>query len=217
VSLAIFDLDNTLLAGDSDFLWGQFLVERGFVDRDLYEESNSRFFADYEAGKLDIVSFLHFALRPLAENDTDALFAWREIFIEEKIRPILLPAASRLIDCHRRAGDLVLVVTATNSFVTEPIVKLYGIEHLIATVPEFREGRFTGRFLGTPCFQHGKVTRLKEWLADSGCDLSGSWFYTDSHNDQSLLSLVENPVAVDPDEQLLKIAESRDWPVISLR
>lgn len=217
MSLAIFDLDNTLLAGDSDYLWGQFLVEQGIVDREYYEVSNARFYQDYREGKLDIAGFLRFALQPLADNEPEALTAWRAQFLEQKIRPIMLPAAHRLIEQHRQQGDLPVVITATNSFVTEPIVRLYGIEHLIATVPEVAEGRFTGRHLGTPCFREGKVTRLQEWLEGSDYDLEGSWFYSDSHNDQPLLSMVENPVAVDPDEQLQRWAEARGWPIISLR
>lgn len=217
MSLAIFDLDNTLLAGDSDYLWGQFLVEQGLVDRLHYEETNARFYRDYAAGKLDISRFLEFALRPLADNDPDALFDWRRRFVDEKIRPILLPAAYRLIERHRDRGDVLLVITATNSFVTEPIVDLYGIPHLIATTPEFVDGRYTGRYLGTPCFQGGKVTRLKEWLAARNEALDGAWFYSDSHNDQPLLELVDNPVAVDPDATLAAIAASRGWPIISLR
>ncbi len=217
MGLAIFDLDNTLLAGDSDYLWGQFLVEQGIVDGEFYEVSNARFYQEYREGKLDIEMFLGFALKPLADNDPAALFRWRDRFVEEKIRPILLPAASRLIDQHRQRGDLPVVITATNSFVTEPIVQLYGIDHLVATVPEFRDGRFTGRHLGSPCFREGKVTRLKEWMEGSGYTLAGSWFYSDSHNDQPLLLLVENPVAVDPDEMLHQLAVSRGWPIISLR
>jgi HAD superfamily hydrolase (TIGR01490 family) len=217
VSLAIFDLDNTLLAGDSDYLWGQFLVELGVVDREFYEVSNARFYQEYREGKLDIGTFLDFALKPLADNEPADLFRWRDRFIEQKIRPILLPSARRLIDHHRQRGDLPVVITATNRFVTEPIVQLYGIEHLIATVPEFLDGRFTGRHVGAPCFREGKVTRLLEWLEDSSFDLTGSWFYSDSHNDQPLLSMVENPVAVDPDEILHQCALSSGWPVISLR
>ena len=217
MSLAIFDLDNTLLAGDSDYLWGQFLVELGVVDREFYEVSNARFYQEYREGKLDIGTFLDFALKPLADNEPADLFRWRDRFIEQKIRPILLPSARRLIDHHRQRGDLPVVITATNRFVTEPIVQLYGIEHLIATVPEFLDGRFTGRHVGAPCFREGKVTRLLEWLEDSSFDLTGSWFYSDSHNDQPLLSMVENPVAVDPDKILHQCALSSGWPVISLR
>ncbi len=217
MSLAIFDLDNTLLAGDSDYLWGQFLVEHGIVDREFYEASNARFYQDYREGNLDISRFLRFALKPLAENAVSALLEWRGRFIREIIHPLLLPAAYRLIEQHRERGDLPVVITATNCFVTEPIVGLYGIEHLIATVPEFRDGRFTGRYLGAPCFREGKVTRLREWLETTGHDLAGSWFYSDSHNDQPLLSLVDHPVAVDPDDTLREVARSRGWPIISLR
>lgn len=217
MSLAIFDLDNTLLAGDSDYLWGQFLVERGIVDGEAYELANEHFYEQYREGCLDIAEFLRFALKPLADNEPERLYAWRAEFIEEKIRPILLPAAGEVIERHRRAGDLPVIITATNRFVTEPIASLYGIEHLIATTPEFRDGRYTGRFEGTPCFQQGKVTRLDEWLAQNGLELDGSWFYSDSHNDLPLLAKVGNPVAVDPDETLLRIAQENGWPVISLR
>lgn len=217
MSLAIFDLDNTLLAGDSDYLWGQFLVEKGIVDRGFYEEANARFYEHYRKGNLDIAQFLQFALKPLADNEPEALYAWRELFIEEKIRPILLPAARALIEEHREAGDLLIVITATNRFVTEPIVRLYGIEQLIATTPEFRDGRYTGRFEGTPCFQDGKVKRLDAWLSENDHSLEDSWFYSDSHNDLPLLSRVANPVAVDPDETLAGIAAEKGWPIISLR
>lgn len=217
MNLAIFDLDNTLLAGDSDYLWGQFLVEQGIVNRESYESSNARFYQDYRDGNLDMDRFLQFALKPLADNAPSALFEWRERFIVEKIRPRLLPSARRLIEEHRREGHLPVVITATNSFVTEPIVRLYGIEHLIATVPEFLNGRFTGRHLGAPCFREGKVTKLREWLESTGHKLAGSWFYSDSHNDQALLSVVDNPVAVDPDDALRQLAESKGWPIISLR
>lgn len=217
MQLAIFDLDNTLLADDSDYLWGQFLVEHGIVDREVYETANARFYEQYKHGSLDIVEFLAFALKPLADNEPDQLYRWREEFIEEKIKPILLPAAQQLIDKHRQLGHTPLVITATNRFVTEPIVALYGIEHLIATAPAMADGRYTGGFDGIPCFQDGKVKRLDEWLQGHGATLQGSWFYSDSHNDVPLLSQVEFPVAVDPDEALYAIALDRGWPVISLR
>lgn len=217
MSLAIFDLDNTLLAGDSDYLWGLYLVENGIVDRDHYESTNARFYDDYKNGCLDIARFLEFALAPLAENQPTALYRWREDFIETKIRPILLPAAHALVDRHRSAGDLPLIITATNGFVTEPIARLYGIEHLLATQPEFVAGRYTGRYIGTPCFREGKVERLDEWLKEHGHDLEGSWFYSDSHNDLPLLSRVANAVAVDPDAILERQARQSGWPVISLR
>lgn len=217
MSLAIFDLDNTLLAGDSDYLWGQFLVGAGVVDKVYYEETNARFYEDYREGRLEIAKFLEFALRPLAENEPEALFRWRERFIEEAILPILLPAARALVEQHRTAGDVLVVITATNRFVTEPITRLYGIEHLIATAPEFEGGRFTGRYVGTPCFRDGKVARLEEWLLAHGHGLAGSWFYSDSHNDLPLLTRVTHAVAVDPDETLARHAASKGWPIISLR
>jgi HAD superfamily hydrolase (TIGR01490 family) len=216
MNLAIFDLDNTLIAGDSDYLWGEFLVDQGLVDPSYFEE-NARYYEQYHAGSLDIAEFLRFALKPLAAHRPEMLCAWREQFIEEKIRPILLPAARELIDRHRASGDLPMVITATNRFVTEPIVGLYGIEHLIATTPEFVGGRYTGDFVGAPCFRDGKVKRLDEWLSENDHQLSGSWFYSDSHNDLPLLSRVEHPVAVDPDDILAEVARERGWPVISLR
>ena len=217
VSLAIFDLDNTLLAGDSDYLWGEFLVAKGIVDGEAYRRANEDFYRQYREGCLDIAEFLRFALRPLAEHPGQSLYRWREEFVEECIRPILLTAAFAAVEKHRQAGDLLLVVTATNRFVTEPIVKLYGIEHLIATTPEFRDGRYTGNFEGIPCFQEGKVKRLDEWMALGGHDLRDSWFYSDSHNDLPLLQQVSNPVAVDPDETLSRIAREKGWPVVSFR
>jgi HAD superfamily hydrolase (TIGR01490 family) len=217
VSLVLFDLDNTLLAGDSDYLWGEFLVEKGIVDGDAYRTANEHFYQQYREGCLDIGEFLHFALKPLSEHPPEQLYAWRNDFIDAKIRPILLNAAYELVEKHRRAGDMLLVITATNRFVTEPIAKLYGIENLIATTPTFRDGRYTGDFEGTPCFQHGKVTRLHEWLAENHHGLEGSWFYSDSHNDLPLLEKVSNPVAVDPDTTLRTVALEKGWPVISLR
>ena len=217
MTLAIFDLDNTLIAGDSDYLWGQYLVDQGIVNRDKYEAANARFYEDYKHGQLDIREFLNFALQPLAQHDPEQLYAWRSDFVREKIEPILLPAAHRLIEEHRSLGDTLMIITATNRFVTEPIARLYGIEHLIATTPEFREGRYTGLYEGIPCFQEGKVTRLIEWLDQHEKSLEGSWFYSDSHNDLPLLSRVRHPVAVDPDDILRQHADQEGWPVLSLR
>jgi len=217
VSLVIFDLDNTLLGGDSDFLWGRFLVERGIVDQTAYEEANARFYQDYQRGALNIVDFLNFALQPLAANELEMLYRWREAFIAEKIKPIMLPAAQALIAKHKEAGDTALVITATNRFVTEPIVRLFGIEHLLATTPEMVDGHYTGRFTDIPCFQEGKVKQLEDWLRKANQSLEGSWFYSDSHNDLPLLKRVDHAVAVDPDETLEQQAKERGWPIISLR
>ncbi|CAG1022384.1 putative phosphatase [Patescibacteria group bacterium] len=217
VALAIFDLDNTLIADDSDYLWGQFLVDQGIVDKQQYEVANAKFYEDYKQGTLDIVEFLRFSLKPLAEHSAEQLYQWRAQFVETIITPLLLEPAKQLVNKHKERGDTVLVITATNSFVTEPIVKLYGIEHLLATTPEFINGRYTGGFIGTPCFREGKVTLLQEWLKQSNESLKNSWFYSDSHNDLPLLNLVEHPVAVDPDEKLANAAQTANWAIISLR
>ncbi|GAB6141149.1 HAD family hydrolase [Methylosoma difficile] len=217
MSLAIFDLDNTLIADDSDYLWGQFLVDQGVVDKGHYEAANAKFYEQYKQGCLDIAEFLSFSLRPLAENETEKLWQWRAQFMQDIITPILLEPAQQLIDQHKQRGDTVMVITATNRFVTEPIVKLYGIDILLATAPEFIEGRYTGKFVGVPCFQDGKVKQLQDWLQQSGETLAGSYFYSDSHNDLPLLKLVEQPVAVDPDDKLRHYAEQSGWPVVSLR
>ena len=217
MALAIFDLDNTLLAGDSDYLWGQFLAETGAVDGEAYERENLRFFQLYQAGRLDIHEFLRFSLRPLKENPMEMLQRWREEFLQSKIDPIITQASLELINRHRQAGDTLMIITATNSFVTAPIAERLGIDHLIATDPEMKRGCFTGKVVGTPSFREGKVERLRIWLDEQAQDLKGSSFYSDSHNDMPLLELVENPVAVDPDEELAAQAAARNWPVISLR
>ncbi|GAW84875.1 conserved hypothetical protein [Bathymodiolus platifrons methanotrophic gill symbiont] len=217
MSLAIFDLDNTLLADDSDYLWGQFLVDQGIVDADYYARENERFYQEYKQGQLDIIEFLKFSLKPLADNSIHDLHQWRTQFIEEIIRPILLQPAQELINKHKQKGDSLLVITATNRFVTEPIVNLYGIPHLLATTPELINNQYTGKVAGTPCFQEGKVMRLQQWLKDTGHTLEDSWFYSDSHNDLPLLKLVDHPVAVNPDEQLKHYSEQTNWPIISLR
>lgn len=217
MSLAIFDLDNTLLGDDSDYLWGQFLVEQGLVDGESYERENQRFYDAYQAGTLDIQAFLEFMLRPLREHAPDQLLNWRNHFMEQKIEPIILPAAIALLERHRATGDTLLIITATNRFITEPIAKRLNVPHLLATEVECIDGRYTGRSLGVPCFQHGKVERLRTWLAETGHDLVDSWFYSDSHNDLPLLGLVAHPVAVDPDAALARHAGEHGWPIISLR
>lgn len=217
MSLAIFDLDNTLIADDSDYLWGQFLVDQGIVDKNLYESANAKFYDDYKQGSLDIVEFLNFSLQPLADNEPGQLYQWRSQFIAQVIKPLLLKPAQQLVDKHKSRGDTILVITATNRFVTEPIVQLYGIENLLATTPEFVDGRYTGGFQGIPCFREGKVKLLEAWLENSTETMQDSWFYSDSHNDLPLLKLVDNPVAVDPDEKLSEFAQAANWPIISLR
>lgn len=217
VSLAIFDLDNTLIADDSDFLWGQYLVDHGIVDRDYYEHNNKRFYEEYQQGTLDIEAFLEFSLAPLALHDTQQLYRWREHFVATIIEPLVLHAARALVDKHRAQGDTLLVISATNRFITDPICKLFGIDNLLATTPELVNGRYTGKFVGVPCYQAGKVRQLEDWLKGRPETLAGSWFYSDSHNDLPLLNLVTHPVAVDPDDMLFQVAKQANWPIISLR
>lgn len=216
MALVLFDLDNTLISGDSDHLWGDFLVEQGVVDGAYYKRENDRFYREYQEGKLDIYEFLSFSLRPLHENKLAQLQAWRETFIIQMIDPIIPQASRDLLQKHRQSGDVLAIITATNSFITGPIAERLGVENLMATEPERVDGHYTGGVSGLPCYREGKVTRLNSWLASSGLDLDGSWFYSDSHNDLPLLRLVDNPVAVDPDEQLREEAVLNGWPVISL-
>lgn len=218
--LVLFDLDNTLLAGDSDFQWAEFLIEQGVLDRELHQARNRQFYEDYKQGTLDINAFLAFQLKPLAAHSRAQLDAWHELYMERKVRPMMTAKSRALVEKHRSDGDLLVVITATNSFVTTPIAQAFGIEYLIGTVPEERDGEFTGRVSGVPSFREGKVTRLLQWLAARGQHLRSfeeSWFYSDSLNDLPLLEQVDHPVAVDPDATLCAHATARGWPVISLR
>jgi HAD superfamily hydrolase (TIGR01490 family) len=220
LQLALFDLDNTLLAGDSDFEWGRFLISLGVLDEELHQAQNAQFYQDYKDGTLDIHAFLEFQLKPLSTHPRAQLDAWHAQYMEKVIRPIMTERSRALVEKHRANGDLMVVITATNSFVTAPIAREFGIEHLIATTPEEVGGEFTGRVSGVPSFKEGKVTRLLQWLESRGESLQGfetSWFYSDSHNDLPLMKLVEHPVAANPDPILLAHAEEHGWPIISLR
>lgn len=215
--LAVFDLDHTLLAGDSDFLWGEFLVERGLVDPAWYAEENRRFLAAYEAGTLDIHAFAAFSFAPLAAHPLPQLEAWRADFLRDKIEPIVAPGAPALLERHRAQGDRLVITSATNRFVTEPIAALLGVDTLIATDPVFDGQRYQARIAGTPNFREGKVLRLREWLAAQRERPSHLSCYSDSHNDLPLLEMADAACAVDPDPRLLAQARARGWPVISLR
>ncbi|MCC7082593.1 MAG: HAD family hydrolase [Burkholderiales bacterium] len=215
--LALFDLDNTLLAGDSDYEWAQFLIDEGVLERETYEARNRQFYEQYKAGVLDIREFLDFQLKPLARYPRARLDAWHRGFMAKKIAPIISAAARALLARHR--DDLRVIITATNRFVTGPIALELGIENLVATEPEERDGCFTGAVSGEPCFREGKLLRLEGWLAERGLQLNGfseSWFYSDSINDLPLLERVTHPVAVDPDERLAAHARSRGWPILTL-
>jgi HAD superfamily hydrolase (TIGR01490 family) len=220
VNLALFDLDNTLLNGDSDFEWAQFLMEEGEIDRELFEAKNQVFYDQYKDGTLDIHEFLDFQLKPLSRHSRRVLNAWHEDFMRRKVHGMILPLAQELVAKHRAAGDVCVIITATNSFVTAPIAREFGVEHLIATEPEHIDGEFTGRVADVPSFREGKITRLENWMAQRGWNWNSfgdSWFYSDSLNDLPLLSKVKNPVAVDPDPVLRNHAEQHDWKIISLR
>lgn len=217
MKLALFDLDNTLLGGDSDYLWGEFLAEKKIVDPDYYAHENQRFYDEYKAGTLDIYEFLDFSLRPLSTHTMKELLALHNEFMQKKIYQIWLPKAEALIQQHRQQQHYLLIITATNHFVTAPIAKKLGVDGLLATMPEQIDGQYTGKVDGTPCFQEGKVIRLKHWLQEHKLSLEDSYFYSDSYNDMPLLSLVTHPVAVDPDQMLEKHALKHHWPIMSLK
>lgn len=215
--LAIFDLDNTLLAGDSDHLWGDFLVNRGLVDSQTYKQTNDQFYAQYQAAKLDIAEYTRFASEPLRRIAPDTLKELRAEFVRTCIEPIVAPAAPALLERHRVQGDTVLIITATNSFVTQPIAELLDVDDLLATDLEQLDGKYTGRIVGTPCYQEGKVLRLEKWRSEQSERYTHLTFYSDSRNDLPLLRKVDRPVAVDPDAELRAEAQRCGWPVISLR
>ncbi|MDE3737116.1 HAD-IB family hydrolase [Pseudomonas resinovorans] len=215
--LALFDLDNTLLAGDSDHAWGDYLCERGILDGIAYKARNDEFYQDYLAGRLNIQDYLNFSLEILGRTEMAQLDQWHREFMRDCIEPIILPKAKALLAEHRAAGDKLLIITATNRFVTAPIAQRLGVETLLATECEMAEGRYTGRTTDVPCFREGKVTRLARWLTENRLNLDDSCFYSDSLNDLPLLEQVTYPVAVDPDQKLRAEAERRGWPVMSLR
>jgi len=217
MTLAIFDLDNTLIAGDSDHAWGQFLADKGIVDEEEYRKANDQFYQDYLNGQLDMTRYLEFSLAPLSAHPMENLLQWREQFIAERIKPLMLDKAQELVSFHKDQGHFILIITATNRFVTEPIAEHLGVDHLIATDPEIIDNKYTGAISGIPSFKEGKVTRLNNWMEEQNHNLEGSYFYSDSHNDIPLLDIVEIPVAVDPDPTLESHAKENNWKIMSLR
>jgi HAD superfamily hydrolase (TIGR01490 family) len=217
MALTIFDLDETLIAADSDHEWGQFVVDKGLVDAQKHKKKNDDFYEQYKAGQLDINEYLQFSCSVLTQYSIEDLHRFRSEFVAQRILPIILDKAQDLVKKHRELGDTLLVITSTIEFVTRPIVDEFGIDILIAPDPEIVSNRYTGRIVGVPSFAGGKVTRLEQWLANRQDSLEGSSFYSDSHNDLPLLRLVDNPVAVDPDPILREKAEENQWPIISLR
>jgi len=220
LNLALFDLDNTILAGDSDYNWSRFLIQEGYLDGAIHAEKNEKFYEDYKAGTLDIYAFVEFQFKPLARNPRIVLNQLLKKYVEEVIKPMITEKARALVKRHQDEGDLIIVITATNSFITKPIAELFGIENLIGTDPEEKEGEFTGKVSGLPSFKEGKVTRLEAWLKGKNLSLASfenSYFYSDSHNDLPLMQKVTHPVAVDSDDVLSEYAKSKGWPQISLR
>ena len=217
MALALFDLDNTLLADDSDFLWGCFLVEKGLVEQSTYDAANQRFYTEYKLGTLDIYEFLAFSLKPLTQYPVEKLNVLHDEFMQKHIKPVMTKKGIEQIQYHRDIGDTTVIITATNSFVTGPIAKAFLVDALIATEPEIIDGKYTGKVAGTPCFQEGKITRLQQWLESTSHDLENSTFYSDSHNDLSLLKYVTTPIAVDPDDELKAFAIKNDWSIRSFR
>jgi len=217
MNLALFDLDYTLLNGDSDHAWGQFLVEAGMVDGDVFKQKNDAFWAQYKAGTLDVHEYLAFALSMIAGKTPAELKPLHDRYMAEKIEPMVTAAALALVAQHK--DDLCAVVTATNSFITTPVAARFGVSHLIACVAEIAAGRYTGRVSGEPSFREGKVARVEQWLAGMGrklADFERSYFYSDSLNDLPLLSVVSHPVAVNPDATLRDHALTQGWPILSL-
>ncbi len=215
MSLVIFDLDHTLINGDSDFLWGEFLAEIGVVESDVYKAKNKYFYDAYNNGSLIITEFLKFSLAPLAKYSLAQLNLWHQQFMVQKIKPILLEKAQLAVNKHKQAGDTVLVITATNEFVVTPIIKQFGIDNFIATQLEKNNTGYSGNFIGIPCFQQGKVINLKKYLATNSISLIDSYCYSDSYNDLPLLNLVANPVAVNADDNLIKYAKNHNWQIIN--
>lgn len=217
MALSIFDLDNTLIAGDSDFLWGEFLREEGIVAGSDHAARNAEFLRAYQDGTLDIEAYLRFAQAPLAGWRAGDLAGHQRRFVERKVEALLLPAAAALLDRERRRGRRLLIITATSEVIARPVAERLGVAELLGCETEFVDGRYTGRPTGVPTFGKGKVTRLESWLAEQGESLDGASFYSDSRNDLPLLSRVDHPVAVDPDPELRRVATERGWPIISLR
>ena len=217
MALILFDLDNTLLADDSDYLWGQYLCDIGVVERDQYEARNQDFYEAYLNGDMDINAFLSFALLPLSQLPLQELLSLRAEFVTTQITNIIAPGAARLIHHHKSQGDTLVVITATNRFITAPIVSYLGIHHLIATEPTFSKTGLDGGYQPPACFQSGKLDRLESWLRTYGLQQQGSFAYSDSHNDLPLLYWADHPHAVDPDDKLREVANQQNWPILSLR
>ncbi|MGB1256293.1 MAG: HAD family hydrolase [Thiolinea sp.] len=217
MTLALFDLDNTLLQTDSDHAWGRFLSDKKLVDEEEHSRMNDYFYQQYSSGTLDIHEYARFSLKFLSENSRDTLDSLHQQFMQEYILPNISSASRQLLAQHKAENHTLVIITATNSFVTGPIARELGVEHLLAIEPKIIDGQYSRKIDGIPTFREGKVTRLNAWLENRSETLSGSFFYSDSHNDLPLLEIVDHPITVDPDPKLLSVAEEKGWPVMSLK
>lgn len=218
MNIALFDLDNTLINGDSDYEWGNFLVENNYVDKEYYQKKNDVFFEQYRKGTLCPIEFAKFSYEPLAKYDYEFLLDIRKKFFKEKIKPIIHKKAEDLVKLHKKNNDIIVIVTATNSFISRLSADYFKIEDLLATEPEFKNGKFTGGLSGEPCFKEGKVNKVKKWMeSNKYTNYEDIYFYTDSHNDMKLLEFCTIPVAVDPDNILKEISIKNNWKIISLK
>ena len=218
MNIVLFDLDNTLIQGDSDYEWGNYLVENNYVDPKSYKEKNNMFFEEYKKGTLCPREFALFSYEPLTRYDYNVLLSIREKFFHEKISPLILPKAVELVNFHKNNNDILAIVTATNSFISKVSADFFQIKHLLASEPEFIDGKFTGMLNGEPCYQEGKVHKVKDWIKNNNLsNYNEIYFYTDSHNDISLMEFCTKPIAVDPDDTLNQISLNNKWEIISLR
>ena len=218
MNIVLFDLDNTLINGDSDYQWGNYLVENNYVDSKLYKEKNDIFFEKYKNGTLCTKEFALFSYEALAKYDYKFLISIREKFFNEKIKPKILPKAIDLIKFHKKNNDVLAIVTSTNSFISKISADFFKIDNLLASEPEFINNRFTGKLFGEPCYQEGKVLKVKEWIKNNNLiNYEEIYFYTDSHNDIKLMEFCTKPIAVDPEPLLKELSIKNNWEIISLR
>jgi len=217
MALALFDLDDTLIEGNCETEWFHYLAENGHIDATQYQSDLAEFDRQYAAGAPDIDEYIRYVLRTLTEHPLQTLLAWRTVWLNKNVIPMIARGTNSLLQRHRDAGDTLLIISASTTFCVQPIAELLGVENFISTNPEMKNGAYTGEFIAPTCFAKGKITLINRWLKTSEHGLLGSHFYSDSHNDIPLLELAEYPVAVDADDQLKKVAKNRGWSQISLR
>ena len=216
MQLAVFDLDNTLLPFDSDKAWNQFLIDIGAVDKAYYHENNEQFYQDYLEAKLDIRAYQRFACEILQNYPIEKVTTWRDQYIEEIVRPQLQRKALQCIQGYKIGGFRTLIISATNTFIVEPIASLHGVDSYLGCEFEYIDGRYTGELTGIPTYKEGKIAALEAWLRSQGAEATTVHFYSDSINDRSLLEQADQAFVVDPDRSLAKLANDQGWPVVQL-